>query len=375
MVRKPTVAGMSRRILKLHNEGVGTRFEERYMQRIEQLERWRAEHERNQAVEAGLASFSKLSYNPVDYTPLMVITPWEQPPKTDYSYLVIDTVKKEEEKYKAPLATRAGIILLLLFILILFPNAVTVWITATIGVAIAVSFYYALLDRKNGLVRARTMAQAEIARLEKVEAERMEKAKVLHQKKEKERLEAIARLLAGDEGAVMLRLDEVLPKMGLPFPINVVIDLYDNIPYIKVWLPPKSVIPKQQSSLTPGSAIQYTEKEMREINKQYMELCAGLLVTILSVAYENVPSFNKGYAAAMTKEGLEDSCLIYLEFDREKLMNMCKANCGIQAIKSGEAVFEYDTTLDLQAVEAQYPASWRELDQKQIKSINIKVFK
>ena len=237
MVKRPLVTDMSRRVAKFHDDGIRTRGEERYLQRVEQMARWRAEHERNEAAEENLAALSKFSYEPVDYTSLLAITPWQQPPKTDYSYLVTDAIKAQEEKYFLPLAIRGALIFLLLIVFVVLPNALKGWVMLTIGAAVLLSIYYTVLEKRKNLLKAKKEAEEKISQLEQQEAQNFAKAKAAHEEKEQKRVEAIERLLTGDDGAVMLRLNEALPKLGLPFPVEVTVELYEGIPYIKVWLP------------------------------------------------------------------------------------------------------------------------------------------
>ncbi|VBB08693.1 Hypothetical protein LUCI_3971 [Lucifera butyrica] len=354
---------------------VKQRIEERHLKQAEQLERWHSEQEHNQEIENQLAALSKFSYEAVDYEPFLVRTPWKEPPLTDYSYLVEEAQLKAESAYIMPLAVRTGLLLLLLTIVVISGNAAAFWVAGTAGTALAVSLYLKVVERKKMIVTAVNEAQLQVKNKEEEERKKNEAAKKAHENTENERIAAINRLLNGELGAVILRLDEVLTNLRMPVLIEVDIDIHKEIPLLRIWLPAKMVIPRQRSTLLSSGRIQYEDKEIRKINQQYLELCSAVISRILAIVYGNIPSFDVGYVWGMIKDGPEDECIVMGRFDRQAVIDACRAASGITALKALQAEFDYDQSLNFFPQKARWPEEWGEAEHNMLRSLHVKIFK
>lgn len=342
---------------------------------VDQEERWRQEFKQHQIIENQLAAVKKLSYDPVDYASLVIRTPWKEQPLTDFSYLVADARDQVEKSYFFRVIKRIAIIIALIVILVIGANAVVLWITGVLGAAVAASLYFTINEKRSSLEKATAEAQFEMERLENEERRMNEQAKLIHEQSEDARVSEIEKLLDGDLSAVILKLDNVLPKIGFPFPIDMDIEFYNNIPLVRVWLPNREVIPRNTCELLPSGRVKYTEKELRDINKQYLELCTAILIQIMSVIYAHIPSFDRGYIYGVSKEELQNNCLINISLERENLAAACQAANVLAAAQTLDTEFECDTNLKLSPIEALRPVEWADVERKDIRGINIKIFK
>lgn len=116
---------------------------------------------------------------------------------------------------------------------------------------------------------------------------------------------------------VIARLDEIMPKIELPFSVEVSFEIYDNTMSIDIWLPHKTIIPKQISFLASSGRINYKDKTQIQINKQYLEVCAGIIMRVLCAIYVNIPSLDKSCLNCISREGINDEALITLVAGRE----------------------------------------------------------
>ncbi|MDD4600870.1 hypothetical protein SDC9_27523 [bioreactor metagenome] len=349
--------------------------EENYFRHVDQMERWRQEYEHHQAVEKKLASVSTLTFELFDYDPLLVRIPWKERPTPNFDYLLEEARLTAESKFFIPIAVRIVALIVMLFILFISSKVYALWISGTLAFTIGVSLYVALNDRRFTIESVLTKTRAEVEERQELEKQKNEQARHEHETQEEARIEFVSKLLEGDISAIMLRLDNVLEKMELSFPLEIDIDVYENTPLIKVWLPPKTIIPTQKSTLLPSGRLAYEEKEQRTINKQYIELCAAVLTRVAAKVYENIPSFGCGYVWGMGKGYLKSECLVSIVTDSEKVALACQAPTGLAALQKMDAKFEPDGMLALQPMETVNPEGWADIPPQLIHGIHVKIFK
>ncbi len=376
MTKKSPIRGSRRG----HDENEAhVQMEDTQFRYVDQAERWKHEYEHCKAVEGKLAAVSELSYEPIDFESQLIRTPWQEREIPNYDYLVDDAKMAVEKKYFLPIAQRIGLIALSLIILIIGGiglSATIVLIAGTGGAAVGVSLYFVKKFKEEEMLKTTAEAQAESERRYTQEKMMADEARQQHENSENERIAAVEKLLEGDLPSIVLRLDVVLPQIVLPFPVEVNIDLFNNVPLVKVWLPSKLVIPKRTCELLPSGRLKYEDKDIRNINKQYLELCSSALMRIMAVIYANIPVFDQGYICGMSKEGgAYSDCLINVSLNRDILMQACKAANGLAAIQTAKAQLEYDTNLNLKAIEEKTPEEWGEIDQSAVRSIHLKIFK
>lgn len=349
--------------------------EKNYFRHVDQLDRWRHEYEQNQAVEKKLADLSRLSYSPVDYEPQLEQIPFKERPVPCFDYLLDEALVAAESKFFVPIAAHIGIMLILVIILFVSSNTAALRLSGTLGIGVVISLFLIFRQRRKVIEMTTEDTKYEIERRRQHEIELIKQERLEHENKENERIESVKKLLDGDTGTIMLRLDAVLSTVDLPFPVAVDIDLYEGVPLVKVWLPPKTIIPHQTSELLTSGRISYTEKEQRTINKQYMELCCSLLIRIAVVIYENIPSFDKGYLRGMTNTGLNNECLFAVNFDRKSLISACSASTGLAAMGTIQGKYDCDNMFNLLPIEPGRPEEWGDAPPQMLHSLHIKIFK
>ncbi|HWR41924.1 hypothetical protein [Sporomusa sp.] len=367
--KKPPSGGRGR-------EGTsGDRAEVRYFKGEEQFERWRKEFVQHQDYELKLASVSKFSYEPADYQALLVREEFGELKLTDYSHLIGQAKTKVEAEYFYPIAARIAAIVFLLGALVILFSPVVLLITAALGVAAAVSLYFTNKDRDDAMTRAEQDAEEEIFRRNEQERVEYEEAKKRHEEQENSRITIIEKLLAGEASAVRSRLDDALNQLKLPIVVEVDIDFHVNIPLVRVWLPPKSVIPRQTCEMLPSGRIQYQDKDTRVFNKQYFELCAAIMLQIVSTILANIPSFEEAYTAGIVNSEFSDDCVIAARISKEKVGNINRASNAIAAMQAFDAVYECDTSLVLYPVDILRPPEWEGIEPQLLKSLRVRIFK
>lgn len=361
---------------KRKNKGdIQVYVEENYFRHVDQMERWRQEFEHYQAVEKKLAEVSKLTFEPVDYTPFLVHVPWKDQPIPNFDYMLEEARLATESRFFIPIAVRVVLFILFIFLLILSSKAYVLWITGTLASVTAASLYLAFNERRNTIESVITKTKAEIEYRTELAIQENEQARHEHELKEEQRIGFINDLLKSEVSAIMLRLDDVLSKMDLPFPLDIDIDIFENVPLIRVWLPQKTIIPGQTCSLLPSGRLSFEEKETSKINKQYLELCAAIIIRIVAKIYENIPGFTNGYALGLKKESLQNECFFSIEINREKLELACQAQTGLTALQKLGANFENDTALNLRPIDPIVPDGWKDVPPQMVRTLNVKIFK
>lgn len=350
--------------------------DQQYFRHVDQMQRWRNQYDHAQAVESKLAELSKLSFEPVDYLSMLEKVPFVEQEIPNFDYLVSEAKEITEKKFVMPMVYRGVGILFCLLALLLGANAIILWIAGTAMITIFVSIYVLLQQKEAEIKAAINAAEAEKERRIEAICALNEQARAAHEENEKKRLEVIEQLVQGDISSVILKIDVILSQMSLPLLLQVDVDIYMNVPLIKVWLPIKKVIPEQICEMLPSGRIKFEDKDGRAINKQYVELCAALVMRIAAVIYEHVPSFNRGYAQGMLRGGLTNECVVSMGFDRDALAEICnRAPNAVNAIRGLGGLLECDTALNLLPVEPPVVTEWGTIRQQDVRSITVRIEK
>lgn len=347
--------------------------ESRFWTQLEQIDRQRLKFEKMQAHEEKLAALSKLEFQDVDYQALMARVPWQAWPIPDFSYLVEEARITTESKYFLPVIIRGALLAILAVIWLASSQIILLWVSGTIIIAMAVSLVLVVNERSNAIIQAVCDAHLEMENRKNAEIEKLEQARLLHEKAEDERIEQVQKLLEGEIGSVVLRLEEIFKQKTLPFYLNIDIDLYNNIPLVKIWLPDKTVIPIQEATLLSNGRVNYKDKDMREINRQYIEVCAAVIIQVIAFIYINIPSFDVGYATGLIEGETDNACLINVKFNREKLKDACQASSGIVAMQKLQAEFSSDNFLNFVPLQMISPDEWQDIEQKHIRNLKFKI--
>lgn len=349
--------------------------DETYFRHVDQMERWRQEYEHWQSVEAKIAAVSKFAFDEVDYLSMLERVPFPERPLTDFSYLVDEARIATESKFFMPIAYHLGVMLFLLGILLLVGNVIALWVSGTGVITLLASLYLAIDKRQRTIQKAVDEAQATAQRREEQEKQLIAEQRQKHEEAEANRIKDVERLMAGERASIFVKLDSVLTKIGFPFPLNVDIDVYNNIYRVQVWLPPKTIIPKQTCTLQNSGRPNHSDKETRTINKQYLELCCAIMMQIITVVYAHIPTFDEVYFNGMSKEKVDIECLLAIKTTREAVTTAANAANGIAAIQALQGRFECDTALELLSVEAILPTEWGNVEPQFIRNLRVKLFK
>lgn len=358
-----------------NRDGEPTPLSENNFRYVDQIERWRQEYERYTAVEENLAALSKLSYDPVDYAPLLVQVPWKERPIPDFSFLVEEARVTTESKFFIPIMTRLAGLVLSVIILVLSSNTTFLWVPGALSIVLMLCLFWEIQQRQNAIKLALQDAQKQVETRTEQERQVIENEKKQHELAETERVALVEKLIAGDIAAVFLRIDNVLSRIGLPFPVDVHIDIFENIPLIQILLPPKTVVPLQTCSLLPSGRVKHTDKETRTVNKQYIELCSAIIIQVMSILYGNIPSFDRAYVWGLIKSVPDNECLFDVAVNRDELVKACRAENGITALRQLASQFETDTMLNLKVIEAEKPPEWGNVPQQLLRSMHINLLK
>lgn len=348
--------------------------DELYFRHVDQMERWRQEYERCQSVESALALVSTLRYEEVDYASQLLRVPWKERTVPDFSHLLEKARIEEEGKYVAPVILRSSLLLILLVILIFSSNAIVLWVSGT-GVVTLLVLLGILIQKRHSMIE-KVLMQKQIEIDAKVEYEQnlIKEEKEKHENAEEERIQGIERLLTGEIAAIYAKIDQALTIRPFPFHASADIALYLNIPSVKIWLPPKSIIPTQVCALQSSGRPSFEEKEIRTINKQYFELCASISMRVMSVIYAHIPAFRTGYVYGMSKEGKNIECLFTCKLDRSTVETACNSSNGLAALQICKATFNCDTTLELLPIEVTAPEEWGDVEPQLVHNLHVNLF-
>lgn len=349
--------------------------DELYFRHVDQVERWRQEYERHQLLENKLLELNKLAYEEIDYAPQLVRAIFKERPIPDFSYMIVEARSKAEEKFFMPIITHLVVLLISIIVLVSSTNSLLLW-GSGISVIIVVTLLFLMIQNRNSYIaRVLVEKQQEVEQRIAYEENKIIEEKKQHDAREEERINIIEQLLTGEVPSVLAKIEAVLSQSSFPFYLSVEIGLYNDIPSVKVWLPPKSLIPTQICTLTSAGRLNYEDKSARVINRQYLEVTAALVVKIMSIIYCYIPTFNIGYVYGMSKEEQNTECLIAAKFDRETLIGACNAENGLAAIQRVQAKFECNTSLALTPIEDNPPEEWGDVPQQLIRNVHIHISK
>jgi hypothetical protein len=124
--------------------------------------------------------------------------------------------------------------------------------------------------------------------------------------------------------------------------------------------------------LSSGRII-YKDKDIRGINKQYLEVCAATVMQLIAFIYTNVPSLDVGYAYGIIKGEIDDPCVLNIGFNREKIKTACQSSSGLIAIQSLQAEFKSDSSLNFLPLQPIFPDEWKEAETKQIRNLKLRI--
>ena len=371
MANKPLAYGSRR----TDNKGGGAPLSEHNFRHVDQIERWKQEYERYVAAEEKLAALSKLSYDPVDYAPLLVPVPWTERKVPDFSFLIEEARAAAESKLFMPIAYRFGGFIVSIVLLMVSTSTTFLWITGILTMALLASLFAAVQQRYAGIEAAVSDARIEAADRAEQVRKMIEEEKRLHEETEKERIALVEKLMAGDIATIFMRLDQLLSRSGFSVPVEVNVHIYAEIPLVKIILPPKSIIPLQSCAMLSSGRLKHTDKEGRSVNKQYVELCAAVIMQIASLIYANIPSFDRMYVRGLTKDSTDQECLFDVVLTREELVTASRAENGISAIQQLQGRFKTDTALNLKVIEPDLPPEWEGVPQQLIRGVHINLAK
>jgi hypothetical protein len=347
---------------------------ERYYRQNAQLQRWQAEHQQHEAVEKALADVSKFSYEPENYVRFLVKEPFQEPPRQEFQSLLPERLLAAERRYRQPILIRWGLMAALILCVAVFPNLVTVAVAAAL-LAVAGYLQYKLIrERQFVLAKIEKDTRLEIDAKTREQEEAIALQRKLHADSEEERIDFYVRLLNGEMAAMVMTIDEYLPKLSLPFPVDVDIDLFGNIMQVRVWLPGKALIPAERTSLSETGKIQYESKEALEINKQYAELCAALLMQVGTILFARIPTLGKIYLSGMSRDGDKKECLITLKMDRAQLERAAQSSTALVAMQTLSAIYVCDEYLKLLPVDPITPEEWTDVSARQIRNLQVKIY-
>lgn len=339
---------------------------------VDQMDRWRQEYTRSKAVEDTISNLSRFEYQEVDYYAQLEVVPFQEKAVPNFEYLLEENRLAAQRRFFTPVAVRAGAIAVLLLVLVLSPSTFLMWVIAALLLIVFASLFFTMQDRQQTIQKVVADTQEEIRRRMEYHHKTQEEARKKHEQAEQERVAAVERLLSGDVGAMLLKMDVTLSALQVGFPAEADIDILEGIPLFRVWLPPKSIVPTQLCTLTPSGRPAYEEKDIRSINKQYVELCASLAMQMLTHAYGVVPTLERCYVMGLSKATLHNECLFHFTCNRQELLAASRAANGLLALQQLQAVYEADSMLNLRGVDEIQPPEWgQEVEAQALRSLHI----
>jgi|GEM_PF-899499 len=340
-------------------EGKGKIFiDELYFRHVDQGERWRQEYEHYQLLEKKLLEFNTLTYEEFDYAPQLVRAIFKERIIPDFSYLLEEARIAAEAKFFMPMIAHLVAVAVLVVVLIASTNTIVLWGSGA-GVLIVIILLALLLENRSRYI-ARTLLekQEEIKKRIAYEQKKIAEEKKQHDDSEDQRIQIIEQLLAGQVTSILDKIESVLHGRSIPFYLEIEIELYNDTPGVKVWLPDKSLIPTQTCALTAAGRLNFDDKTVRVINRQYLELCAALIVRVMSVIYCYIPTFNIGYVYGLSQGKQNVECLIASKLDRETLIQACSASNVLAALQSIQAKFECNPAAAMMPIDFKPPEEW-----------------
>ena len=350
--------------------------DELYFRHVDHLERWRQQYEHYQDVENKLAEISNFTYEEIDYSPLLLKSVFKERTIPDFSYILKDAGIAVESKFLMPIITQIAILAILIVVLVIGTNTLLLWLSGAGVFTVLLLLVLKMQERQSVLDRILAEKQLEIDNRVTQEKIKIAEEKIKHENQENQRIEVAEGLLAGEISAIFTKTENILAQTKFPFHLSVEIELYNNIPSVKVWLPPKSIIPDQMCIKQSSGRLIFKEKEMRAINKQYLELSAATMIKIISLIYSHIPTVDIGYLYGMSKEGKNIECLMAAKLERQIVKTVCSSSAnGLEALQTAKADFKCNTALELLSVEVKRPEEWENAEQKLVRRLLVNVFK
>lgn len=348
--------------------------DDRYYRQNSQLQRWLAEHKKHEAIEKALTDVSKFSYESEDYVRFLVKEPFPEPVRLEFQSMLPERLLLAERAYRHPINIRWGLMAALILSVAFFPSAITIVLVAAMLSVIGFLQYQTIRERLLLLQKIERDTRLEIENKVRIQEEQIMQQRRVHDEAEEERVDFYVRLLKGELSSVIMTIDEYLPKLPLPFPMDVDIDLHETVILVKAWLPSKMIIPQERTSLTDSGRIQYEKKESILINKQYAELCAAILMQISTVLFARVPSITKAYIWGMNREGSKEEYLLTMKMDRAQLEKVALSATALLALQGLSANYSCDEYLKLLPVEPLKPEEWQDIEPKNIRNMHVKIY-
>ncbi|MBC8015208.1 MAG: hypothetical protein H7X79_05630 [Sporomusaceae bacterium] len=350
--------------------------DELYFRHVDHLERWRQEYEQYQTVENKLAEISNFTYEEIDYEPLLVRRIFKERMIPDFSHILNDARISAEGKFLIPIITRVIILVMLIILLIIGENTLLLWLSGAGVFTVLFLLLLTIQERQSVIHRTIVEKQQEIDNRVVLETCKIAEEKMKHEDQEKQRIEVAEGLLAGEISATFTKIENVLAQLKVPFNLNVEIEIYNNIPSVKIWLPPTSIIPDQICIKQSSGRLIFKEKEIRAINKQYLELCAAIVIKVMSSIYSHIPTLNISYVYGMSKQKKNIECLIASKLERQIVRTVCSSAVnGLEAVQAVKADFKCNTALELLPVEVKSPEEWENAEQKLVRRLLVNIFK
>lgn len=326
-------------------------------------------------MENKLAAVSTFAYEEIDYMPLLVKGVFKERIIPDFSYMLDDARVAAEGKFLMPVITHIIILVILLSLLIMGRDTILLWLSGAGIFAVILLLLLKIQERRSFIDKVLLEKKQEIDNRIAYEKNKIAEEKKKYENQEEQRIKIVEGLLAGEIPSIFTKIEDVLAQIQFPFNLSIEIEVYNNIPLMQVWLPPVSIIPDQMCIKQPSGRLTFKEKEMRAINKQYLELCAATIIKIASSIYSHIPTFGVGYIQGVSKERKNAECLIACKLERQTVRVACNAATGLEAIQAAKAEFICNTALELLPVEMKRPEEWEEVEQKQVRRLCINLFK
>lgn len=350
------------------------KLEVHYLKHMEHLERWKREHEYNLAQEEKIAAVGKFYYEKTDYGPLLERQLLKERPIPNFDYLSEEARQKIQNEYFNQLLVQ-GSALIFGLIIMLVTSGVLFWGTALLNLILVGWLYLTAHARQRRIHQAVQQANGEAERRRNSIIEKNLQDRVEHERAEDERINTLQQLLDGERAAILVRLDDVLSQLEFPAVVDVEVDILETMPWVRIMLPAKAVIPTTVSSLASSGKIRYEDKELRQINKQYVEFCTALVMHIVIAIYANIPSVDTSYVQAFISGDLDDECVMELKLDRNTVETVGRANSGLAAVRAAGGRLECGTDLSMEAIKPGRPEGWTEDKQQYVRSLKVRIYR
>ena len=350
---------MSMRAMRVATENEHIR--NRYLRRMEQYEKWRHTYEVAAKKEERLNNVSRISYDEKDYSLDLVRKEWTPAPPPNFGDWRGKIEQEVERQFQTPILVHGIAIFLLFAGMLLVQIMMVLSVLLILEGLLAFSLYLTFrkkrrvkedkIEEKHAYIRAKMY---EFLLKQKADKEEFDK-------KETERVALVERLINGEESAILPRLTEIYRTLSFPFPLEVQVLLHQQMPLFKIWLPTIDVVPERLCLLKDDGSLDYQDKPLFSRNKQYLELCAAVILQIISVAYGNIPAFDEGIVWGMVKRGDEEKTYFSLALTRTEIIEACRSVSGVGGLQKLQGLYQWDESCQLTPVETMLPDEWKDV--------------